>query len=82
MPHAKPMSQHLRVFLASPGDVADERALVRHLLKDELPYDPLLHGRVTFDVVSWDDPTTPIALPARLTARFESQGGGRRLRFG
>jgi hypothetical protein len=58
--------QHLRVFLASPGDVADERALVRRLLKNELPYDPLLRDRVTFNVVSWDDPTTPIALPARL----------------
>ena len=61
------MPQHLRVFLASPGDVADERALARHLLKDELPYDPLLRGRVTFDVVSWDDPATPTPMPARLT---------------
>src|SRR4051812_46752679 len=59
--------QHLRVFLASPGDVADERALVRHLLKDELPYDPFLRGRVTFDVVSWDDPAAPTPMPARLT---------------
>src|SRR5687768_14030877 len=66
MSPAMPAPLHLRVFLASPGDVADERALVRHLLKDELPYDPLLRGHVTFDVVSWDDPTTPIALPARL----------------
>src|SRR4051812_31176957 len=66
MPDAKTTPLHLRVFLASPGDVGDERALVRHLLKDELPYDPFLRGRVTFDVVSWDDPTTPIALPARL----------------
>jgi hypothetical protein len=46
--------QHLRVFLASPGDVADERALARHLLKDELPYDVWLQDRVTFDIVSWD----------------------------
>jgi hypothetical protein len=46
MASAIPPPQHLRVFLASPGDVADERALVRHLLKDELPYDPFLRGRV------------------------------------
>src|SRR3954470_17564755 len=59
--------QRIRVFLSSPGDVADERALVRELLKEELPYDPFLRGRVTFDVVSWDDPATPTPMPARLT---------------
>ena len=67
MPASEPRSQQLRVFLASPGDVADERALVRRLLKDELPYDPFLRGRVTFDVVSWDDPAAPTPMPARLT---------------
>src|SRR3954468_10402985 len=67
MSQAKPPPKHLRVFLASPGDVADERALARRLLKDELPYDPFLRGRVTFDVVSWDDPVAPTPLPARLT---------------
>ena len=40
MPDTKPEPQHLRVFLASPGDVADERNLARRLLKEELPYDP------------------------------------------
>jgi hypothetical protein len=69
--------QHLRVFLASPGDVADERALVRHLLNEELPYDPFLRGHVTFDVVSWDDPAAPTPMTARLTPqealiRFET----------
>src|SRR3954451_7841717 len=56
-----------RVFISSPGDVADERGLIRRLLKDELPYDPFLRGRVTFDVVSWDDPAAPTPLPALLT---------------
>jgi hypothetical protein len=39
------MSLQLRVFLASPGDVADERAAVRRLLQ-ELPHNPLVRGRV------------------------------------
>ena len=78
MSPAMPAPQHLRVFLASPGDVADERALARHLLKDEIPYDPFLRGRVTFDVVSWDDPAAPTPLPVRLTPqeaviRFETK---------
>ena len=44
--------QLIRVFLSSPGDVAEERELARRLLKDELPTDPFLRGRLTFDLVS------------------------------
>jgi MinD-like ATPase involved in chromosome partitioning or flagellar assembly len=54
---------NLRVFLSGPGDVAEERSLCRLLLKDELPYDPFLRGRVSFDVVSWDDPVVPLQMP-------------------
>src|SRR5689334_22514027 len=57
----------LRVLLSSPGDVDDERNLVRTLLKDELPYRPLLRGRVTFDPISWDDPAARIPMVATLT---------------
>ena len=46
---------HLKVFLSSPSDVAAERQAIVRLIKDELPYDPLLRGRVTFDVSAWDD---------------------------
>jgi hypothetical protein len=57
----------LRIFLSSPGDVADERALARSLIKEDLPYDPFLRGRITFDVVSWDDPAAPIPMEASIT---------------
>jgi len=57
----------LRVFLASPGDVADERAFVREFLESILPNDPLLPGRVTFEVVSWDHPHAGTPMPAALT---------------
>jgi len=46
---AQPQSsspRHLRVFLASPGDVAEERKLAMRVLK-ELQYDSLLY--------SWED---------------------------
>src|SRR4051794_37264105 len=59
--------QHIRVFISSPGDVTDERNLARRLLKDELPYDPFLRDKVTFDVVSWDDPVAPIPMLSTLT---------------
>jgi tetratricopeptide (TPR) repeat protein len=58
---------HLKVFLSSPGDVAAERELARRLIKDELAYDPLLRGRVTFDVFSWDDPAAGVPLLATMT---------------
>ena len=57
----------LRVFLSSPGDVTDERALARRLLKEELPYRRFLRNRVDFDVVSWDDPVARIPMLATLT---------------
>ncbi len=52
----------VHVFLSSPGDVPEERAAARDLLKAELSYDPLLRGKVMFDVTSWDDPAAPAPL--------------------
>jgi hypothetical protein len=49
----------VNVFLSSPGDVPEERNAARDLLRAELPYDPLLRGKVMFDVTSWDDPAAP-----------------------
>ncbi|MGE4045712.1 MAG: NB-ARC domain-containing protein, partial [Acetobacteraceae bacterium] len=58
----------LRVFLASPGDVAEERAFVRTYLESVLPKSPLLRGRaVRFDVIAWDDPHAPTSMPAHMT---------------
>jgi hypothetical protein len=43
----------IRVFLASPGDVVDERARARKTLED-LQYNPLLRGKITVETVAWD----------------------------
>jgi hypothetical protein len=56
----------IRIFLSSPGDVADERGLAARIVKEELPYDPFIRGWVTFDLVSWDDSTAPTPMPANL----------------
>ena len=61
-----PLAQ-IRVFLSSPSDVADEGAQARRLLKEVLSYTPGLHGKVIFDVVSWDDPAAPVAMLANET---------------
>lgn len=57
------MPRHFRIFVASPYDVRDERNLVFDLVS-RLPYDPLLRGRVTLEVVAWDGPYGSVPLLA------------------
>ena len=45
--------KHLRVSLASPGDVADERTLAIKVIED-LQYTPGLTGKITTHTVAWD----------------------------
>ncbi len=45
--------RHIRVFLSSPSDVPNERKIAIDVL-DQLPYDPLLRGKITVEVVAWD----------------------------
>ena len=66
------------MFLSSPGDVAEERAIARRLLKEDLPYDPLLRGRVAFEVVSWDDPSAQIPMVANITPQEAINKFGRK----
>lgn len=56
----------VRIFLASPGDVADERALVRRVI-DQLGYDPYLRGRIAIELVAWDRPGADTPLLATMT---------------
>ena len=57
------MPRSIRVFLSSPGDVSEERILARMIIKEELPVDPFLRGRVALEIVSWDDPFSPTPMP-------------------
>ena len=67
MPRAMPTPQHLRVFLASPGDVADERKQARKLIEQQLRRDPSFRHRAALEAVTWDDPDAPIPMLAQLT---------------
>jgi formylglycine-generating enzyme required for sulfatase activity len=57
----------IRVFLASPGDVPEERAQARHLIKDDLPALPFIKDKAWLKVVAWDDPTSRAPMPATLS---------------
>jgi hypothetical protein len=59
----------IHVFLASPGDVGEERAFVRWYLESMLPRSPLVAHRLVFDVVAWDHPASTVPMPAHLSPR-------------
>ena len=49
----------VRVFVASPKDVADERAIAFQVL-NKLAEDPLVEDRVALQVVAWDKRGVPM----------------------
>ncbi|MCP5306039.1 MAG: SUMF1/EgtB/PvdO family nonheme iron enzyme [Chromatiaceae bacterium] len=56
----------LKVFLASPGDVGDERALALKAL-ESLGYDARLRGRVAIETIAWDKPGGDTPMLATMT---------------
>ena len=70
MPAATPAHPplHLKVFIGSPGDVNDERQLALKLL-EQLPYDKLLQGKVSFEAKAWDHPQGGATFLAGLSAQ-------------
>jgi formylglycine-generating enzyme required for sulfatase activity len=53
----------LRIFLSSPGDVADERKIARELIEGELQKRPT-YRQLKLEVIAWDDPDARIPLLA------------------
>ncbi|MGB1287796.1 MAG: hypothetical protein ACPG7F_14750, partial [Aggregatilineales bacterium] len=49
---------HFRIFLSSPGDVSDERAIAVNLIEN-LQYLNEFRGLVSLEVVAWDQPGAP-----------------------
>jgi hypothetical protein len=43
----------VRIFLSSPGDVAEERTLARQLIDAELPKLRFLSGRLALELIAW-----------------------------
>jgi hypothetical protein len=63
-----------RVFLAWPDDVSHERGLALGVL-EQLPYDPLLRGRVTVEAVAWDKPGAGTPMLATMTPQAAIAAG-------
>ena len=56
---------HLRLFLSSPGDVTDERALAREVI-ERLESERAHRERLCLEIVAWDKPGASTAMPAHL----------------
>ncbi len=57
----------VRIFLSSPGDVAEERKQARELIDGELMKRPHLCGRGALELIAWDDPAARIPMLATET---------------
>ncbi|MBK8028791.1 MAG: hypothetical protein IPK17_04625 [Chloroflexi bacterium] len=66
--------REIRVFLSSPGDVADERAIALKVF-DRLNEDPLLRDQITIRVVAWDKPGADAPLLATMTPQEAISAG-------
>ncbi|MCP3870690.1 MAG: SUMF1/EgtB/PvdO family nonheme iron enzyme [Gammaproteobacteria bacterium] len=53
----------IRVFLALPDDITDERALALRVL-ERLPYDESLLDRIVLETVTWDKPRADTPVPS------------------
>jgi formylglycine-generating enzyme required for sulfatase activity len=60
------MVETVRIFLSSPGDVADERGLARQVLR-RLGKERQFREKVRIEDVSWDDPDDPVTFDAHYT---------------
>jgi hypothetical protein len=58
--------RHIRIFISSPGDVADERTLALQVI-DQLPHRPEFRDRVTLAPIAWDKPGSETPLLATMT---------------
>jgi energy-coupling factor transporter ATP-binding protein EcfA2 len=59
---------HLRIFLSSPGDVADERELAARIV-DDLDHSPEFRDSFRLQPLRWDDPLVTLPMPINQTAQ-------------
>jgi hypothetical protein len=63
-----------RIFLASPGDVRDERELARGVI-EQVRAERAFRGRVDLEIIAWDQPGAEVAMDAGLTPQAAIEKG-------
>ena len=57
---------YIRVFIASPGDVTDERKIARDIIK-QLPNKPAFRDQAAFRIIAWDELGADTPMRATMT---------------
>ena len=55
-----------KIFIASPGDVCDERGLTRSVI-DRIRSERAFRDKISLDIVAWDQPGAGVAMQASMT---------------
>lgn len=72
MSNIKP--RHIRIFLSSPGDVADERSIALSVIENIL-YDPDFLEKISIRAVAWDKPGNNVPMMATMTPQLAITAG-------
>ena len=64
----------IRIFLASPDDVQDERNLARAVI-DQIRHERAIRDRLNIEVIAWDQPGASVAMDARMTPQESIKQG-------
>jgi len=63
-----------RIFLASPGDVSDERELARTVI-DQIRHERAFKDRLNIECIAWDQPGAEVAMEATMTPQMAIDKG-------
>ncbi len=69
-----PTPKHVRIFLASPSDVQDERSLAMKVIENVI-YDPSFVEKVSIRIVAWDKNETNVPMMASMTPQMAITAG-------
>jgi Domain of unknown function (DUF4062) len=69
--------RHIRIFLASPGDVPAERQIALEVI-EQIKYEPHLRGKVFLEPVAWDQPGAGTVMRATITPQEAIEKGLRK----
>lgn len=66
--------KHIRIFIASPSDVQDERSIAKSVIENVV-YDPNFVEKVSIRIVAWDKLETSVPMMATMTPQMAITAG-------
>ena len=63
-----------KIFIASPGDVCDERNLAKQVI-DRIRGERLFRGKVDLQVIAWDQPGVEVPMDGAMTPQKAIESG-------